>query len=55
MYHLYLYRVKIFKKKELGSTKDHIFTFRVFDVESKTEFADNSLKSPKIGKLNSDT
>ena len=28
----------IFKKKKLGSTKDPIFTFGVFDAESKTEF-----------------
>ena len=32
----------------LGSTKDHIFTFRFFDEESKSEFANNSLNSPKI-------
>ena len=30
---------------------DHIFTFCVFKAGSKTEFANNSLKSPKIGKL----
>ena len=30
-------------------------TFHVFDVGSKTEFTNNSLKSPKIGKLNIDT
>ena len=52
MYHLYLYRIKIFKKKKkLGSTKDQIFTFHVFDAESKTEFANNSLNWPKMGKL----
>ena len=54
-YHLYLYRIKIFMSKKLGSTKDYIFTFRVFDAESKTKFANNSLKWPKIGKLNIDT
>ena len=32
-----------------------IFTFRVKNSESKTEFANNSLNSPKIGKLNIDT
>jgi len=30
-------------------------TFRVFDGGSKTEFTNNSLNSPKIGKLNIDT
>jgi len=39
----------------LGSTKDPIFTFRIKNVESKTEFTNNSLKLPKIGKLNIDT
>ena len=37
MYNLYLYRIKIFKRKKLGSTNDHIFNFHVFDTESKTE------------------
>ena len=41
-----------FKKKKLGLTKDPIFTFRIKYAESKTEFANNSLNSPKIGKLN---
>ena len=31
-----------------------LITFRVFDAGSKTEFTNNSLKSPKIGKLNID-
>ena len=31
----------IFKKKKLVSSKDHIFTFRVYGPESKTEFAKN--------------
>ena len=34
-----------FKKKKLGSTKDHIFTFRFFDAESKTEFTNISAKT----------
>ena len=32
-----------------------VITFRGFDVGSKTEFTNNSLNSPKIGKLNIDT
>ena len=32
-----------------------LITFRIFDVGSKTEFTNNSLKTPKIGKLNIDT
>ena len=36
MHHVYLYKIMIFKKKKLGSTKDHIFTSCVFDAESKT-------------------
>ena len=32
-----------------------LITFPVFDMGSKTEFTNNSLKSPKIGKLNIDT
>ena len=43
--------IESFEEKKLGSTKDNIFTFRVFDAESKTEFANNSLNSPKTGKL----
>jgi len=35
-------------------TREEI-TFRVFDAGSKTEFTNNSLNSPKIGKLNNDT
>ena len=50
--HLYLQRIMTFKReKKLGSTMDHIFTFRVIDVESKTEFANISLNSPNTGKL----
>ena len=41
--------IESFVKTKLGSTKDNIFTFRVFDAESKTEFANNSLNSPKKG------
>ena len=32
-----------------------VITFRIFDAGSKTEFTNNSLKTPKIGKLNIDT
>ena len=32
-----------------------LITLRVFDAGSKTEFTNNSMKSPKIGKLNIDT
>ena len=32
-----------------------LITFHVLDAGSKTEFTNNSLKSPKIGKLNIDT
>ena len=32
-----------------------VITFRGFDAGSKTEFTNNSLNSPKIGKLNIDT
>jgi len=32
-----------------------LITFRIFDVGSKTKFTNNSLKSPKIVKLNIDT
>ena len=32
-----------------------LITFHVFDAGSKTEFTNNSLNSPKIGKLNIDT
>ena len=32
-----------------------VITFRIFDVGSKTGFTNNSLKTPKIGKLNIDT
>ena len=32
-----------------------LITFRIFDAGSKTEFTNNSLKTPKIGKLNIDT
>ena len=32
-----------------------VITFRIFDAGSKTEFTNNSLKTPKIGKLNNDT
>jgi len=32
-----------------------VITFRVFDTGSKTEFTNNSLNSPNIGKLNIDT
>ena len=35
-------------------TREEI-TFRVFKAGSKTEFTNNSLNSPKIGKLNIDT
>ena len=33
----------------------HVITCRIYNAASKTEFANNSLKSPKIGKLNIDT
>ena len=32
-----------------------VISFRIFDAGSKTEFTNNSLKTPKIGKLNIDT
>jgi len=32
-----------------------VITFRIFDAGSKTEFTNNSLKTPKIGELNIDT
>ena len=32
-----------------------VITFRIFEAGSKTEFTNNSLKTPKIGKLNIDT
>ena len=32
-----------------------VITFRIFDAGSKMEFPNNSLKTPKIGKLNIDT
>ncbi len=32
-----------------------VITFRIFDAGSKAEFTNNSLKTPKIGKLNIDT
>ena len=35
----------------MGSTKDHTITFQVSHAESKMEFANNSLNSPKTGKL----
>jgi len=43
----------IWEKK--GLTKDPSFTFRVKNAESKTEFANNPLNLPKIGKLNIET
>ena len=33
----------------------YLITFCVFDARSKTEFTNNSLKTPKLGKLNIDT
>ena len=44
-----------FKKKKVGLTKDPIFTLRFKNAESKAEFANNSLNSSKIRKLNIDT
>jgi len=32
-----------------------VITFRIFDAGSKTDFTNNSQKTPKIGKLNIDT
>ena len=42
-------------KKIGGSTKNTFFTCPVYSTASKTEFANYSLKFPKIGKLNIDT
>ena len=33
----------------------YFYRIMIFDAESKTEFANNSLNSPKFGKLNIDT
>ena len=45
MNHVYLYRIMIFRRKKIGVRKNTFFTCRVY----------NSLKSPKIVKLNIDT
>ena len=54
MNHLILCRIMILRRKKLGSTEDLNFTSRIKNAECKTEFANNSLNSPKIGKLNID-
>ena len=41
----------IFKKKKFGSSKGPIFTFCVFDAESKTEFTNISGKPKKSSKI----
>ena len=45
----------IHKKKIGGSSKNTFLLAVSLYAASKTEFANNSLKSPKIGKLNIDT
>jgi len=47
---MYMYKISNYKKKCMGSSKDTFFTFRIWNAESKTEFANNSANSPKNGK-----
>jgi len=46
-------RFYTWKVKHIETWK--VITFCVFDARSKTEFTNNSLKTPKLGKLNIDT
>ena len=52
---LYLYRIMIYTKKIWGHLRTLFLLAASKYIASKTEFANNSLKSPKIGKLNIDT
>ena len=52
---LYLYRIMIHQKKIGGSSKNTFLLATSIYSASKPEFANNSLKSQKIRKLNIDT
>ena len=55
MNHVYLYRIMIFRRKKLGSVRTLFLLAVSIYAASKTEFTNNSLKLPKIVKLNIDT
>jgi len=55
MNHAYLYRIMIFRRKKNGVSKTLFLLAASIYAASKTEFTNNSLKSPKIVKLNIDT
>ena len=55
MNHVYLYRIMIFWRKKLGSVRTLFLLTATIYAASKTEFTNNSLKLPKIVKLNIDT
>jgi len=55
MNHVYLYRIMIFRKKKLGSVRTLFLLAASIYAASKKEFTNNSLKSPKILKLNINT
>ena len=55
MNHVYLYRIMIFQEKKLGSVRTLFLLAASIYSASKTEFTNNSLKSPKIEKLIIDT
>ena len=45
----------IFREKKIGVSKNTFLLASYWNVESKTEFTNNSLNSPKIEKMNIDT